>query len=96
IRHTTGIPHSPTGQGLIERTHRVLKDYLNKQKGVETDAQQRLYRALFTLNYLCLMGDREEPTVVVHHQNLKFNNATTLPQFNVKYRDPATGAWLGP
>lgn len=73
VKHTTGIPHSPTRQGLIERTHQVLKDCLNKQKGTETDAQQRLYRTLFTLNYLCLMGDREELPVVVHHQNLKFN-----------------------
>lgn len=60
VKHTTGIPHSPTGQGLIERTHQVLKDYLKKQKGEEKDPQQRLHRALFTLNYLCLMGDREE------------------------------------
>ncbi|KFR06524.1 hypothetical protein N306_05127, partial [Opisthocomus hoazin] len=31
FKHTTGIAHSPTGQGLIERTHHVLKDYLDKQ-----------------------------------------------------------------
>jgi len=31
VKHTTGTAHSPTGQGLIERTHRVLKDYLDKQ-----------------------------------------------------------------
>ncbi|NXD63062.1 POK7 protein, partial [Eolophus roseicapillus] len=23
IRHNTGIPHSPTGQAIIERTHRL-------------------------------------------------------------------------
>jgi len=43
IKHTTGIALSPTGQGLIERTHRVLKDYLDKQRGVETEAQPRLH-----------------------------------------------------
>jgi len=42
VKHTTGIAHSPTGQGLIERTHRVLKDYLDKQRGVETEVQPRL------------------------------------------------------
>ncbi|KFQ22043.1 hypothetical protein N332_12169, partial [Mesitornis unicolor] len=31
INHSTGIPHSPTGQGMVERTHQVLKDYLNRQ-----------------------------------------------------------------
>ncbi|NWW50806.1 IGEB protein, partial [Pedionomus torquatus] len=94
--YVTGIPHSPTGQGLVERTHLVLKEYLNKQEGIETEVQQRLHRVLFTLNYLCLMGDREEPPVVIHHQHLKFNSATTLPHFQVRYRDPATRVWMGP
>ncbi|KFQ68337.1 hypothetical protein N335_01239, partial [Phaethon lepturus] len=31
IKHVTGIPHSPTGQSLVERTHQVIKDYLAKQ-----------------------------------------------------------------
>ncbi|NXA27143.1 IGEB protein, partial [Ibidorhyncha struthersii] len=78
--HVTGIPHSPTGQGLVERTHQVLKDYLSRQKGQETDVQQRLHRVLFTLNFLCLIGDREEPLVIIHHQHLKFNSTTILPQ----------------
>jgi len=42
------------------------------------------------------MGDQEAPPVVVHHQNLKFNSATTLPRFKVIYRDPTTGEWAGP
>ncbi|NXT39529.1 PO113 protein, partial [Pelecanoides urinatrix] len=25
VKHTTGIPYSPTGQGLVERTHQILK-----------------------------------------------------------------------
>lgn len=50
VKHTTGIPHSPTGQGLIERTHQVLKDYLKNQKGEEKDPQETLHQALFTLN----------------------------------------------
>ncbi|KFP45423.1 hypothetical protein N324_04408, partial [Chlamydotis macqueenii] len=29
--HITGIPHSPTGQTIIERSHRILKEQLNKQ-----------------------------------------------------------------
>ncbi|KFP60426.1 hypothetical protein N322_00031, partial [Cariama cristata] len=30
VRHTTGIPHSPTGQAIIERAHQTLKQYLQK------------------------------------------------------------------
>ncbi|PKU39006.1 endogenous retrovirus group k member 18 pol [Limosa lapponica baueri] len=32
IRHITGIPHSPTGQAIVERTHQTLKQLLIKQK----------------------------------------------------------------
>ncbi|NXF74831.1 POK6 protein, partial [Sclerurus mexicanus] len=31
IVHTTGIPHSPQGQAIIERTHKSLKNMLKKQ-----------------------------------------------------------------
>ncbi|NWU26674.1 POK8 protein, partial [Dyaphorophyia castanea] len=31
IRHRTGIPHSPTGQAIIERTHLTLKTVLSRQ-----------------------------------------------------------------
>ncbi|NXC37908.1 IGEB protein, partial [Penelope pileata] len=80
VKHITGIPHSPTGQGIIERAHQTLKGYLAKQKGEQTDAHQRVHKALFTLNYLCLTGDREEPPVVIHHRNIKLGSTSTLPQ----------------
>lgn len=35
ITHKTGIPHSPTGQSIVERTHRTLKRVLEQQKGSE-------------------------------------------------------------
>ncbi|KFZ49448.1 hypothetical protein N321_00073, partial [Antrostomus carolinensis] len=31
VKHITGIPHVPTGQAIIERAHRTLKEYLQKQ-----------------------------------------------------------------
>ncbi|KFP21292.1 hypothetical protein Z169_04666, partial [Egretta garzetta] len=31
ITHKTGIPHSPTGQAIVERVHRTLEDLLAKQ-----------------------------------------------------------------
>ncbi|NXY61027.1 POK19 protein, partial [Callaeas wilsoni] len=96
IKHVTGIPHSPTGQAVIERTHRVLKDYLAKQKTKITDPVQRLHMVLFTLNYLCLTEGREEPPVIIHHSTIKVGRPQSLPNFYVKYRDSKTGMWEGP
>ncbi|KFO92015.1 hypothetical protein N320_02479, partial [Buceros rhinoceros silvestris] len=31
ITHVTGIPNSPTGQGIVERAHRTLKEVLQRQ-----------------------------------------------------------------
>jgi transposase InsO family protein len=30
VKHITGLPYSPQGQGIIERAHRTLKQYLQK------------------------------------------------------------------
>ena len=35
VKHVTGIPHSPTGQAMIERAHRTVKEYLMKEKQEE-------------------------------------------------------------
>ena len=31
----TDIPNSPTGQAVIERSNQIIKDILNKEKGLE-------------------------------------------------------------
>ncbi|KFO62158.1 hypothetical protein N302_15654, partial [Corvus brachyrhynchos] len=31
IRHTTGIPHSPTGQSIVKRAHQTIKRVLDQQ-----------------------------------------------------------------
>ncbi|RMB92385.1 hypothetical protein DUI87_31260 [Hirundo rustica rustica] len=51
VGHKTGIPHSPTGQAVVERAHREIKRVLNQQQLVlKTETPQtRLARALFTL-----------------------------------------------
>lgn len=53
VRHTFGIPHSPTGQAIIERTHHTLKTLLDKQKRGEAEAMphMRLNKALYVLNF---------------------------------------------
>ncbi|RLV63759.1 hypothetical protein DV515_00017944 [Chloebia gouldiae] len=43
VKHTTGIPHSSTGQAIVERANRTLKEYLAKQKqSDEIDVFNRL------------------------------------------------------
>ncbi|RMB96217.1 hypothetical protein DUI87_27279 [Hirundo rustica rustica] len=48
VHHTFGIPHSPTGQAIIERTHQTLKTLLDRQKRGEAVATpyMRLNKAL--------------------------------------------------
>jgi transposase InsO family protein len=49
-----GIPYNPQGQGIIERTHRTIKQMLQKQKGGighSHTPKMRLYLVLYTLNF---------------------------------------------
>ncbi|NXL37728.1 POK7 protein, partial [Glaucidium brasilianum] len=96
IKHITGIPHSPQGQGIVERAHQMIKGMLEKQKGEESDPQMRLNKTLFTLNYLCITGERSEPAVAVHNSCLKLNRHTAIPKMKVKYRDLESGEMKGP
>lgn len=58
IRHVTGIPYNPQGQGIIERANGILKATLIKQKGgigkQFRSPKTHLAIALFTLNFLTL------------------------------------------
>ncbi|NXR66559.1 POK19 protein, partial [Rhadina sibilatrix] len=83
-----GIPHSPTGQAVIEHTHQVSKSYLLKQKGDEKDPHQRLNKVLFTINFLCLTEGREEPPAVIHQWAVKSGRPQSLPGLPVTYGNP--------
>ncbi|NXH20769.1 IGEB protein, partial [Bucco capensis] len=96
ITHVTGIPHSPTGQAIVERAHHTLKSLLLKQKGgvgVLTIPEERLLKAIYTLNFLnCSASDI--PPIAKHFAN---NN---LFQFQEKtpvlVHDLDTGLNKGP
>ncbi|NXC62996.1 POK19 protein, partial [Aleadryas rufinucha] len=71
ISHITGIPHSPTGQALVERAHQTIKRMLLQQKGgaeIGTPAV-RLARALFTINFLNCSDKEPDPLVLRHFHN---------------------------
>ncbi|KAJ7415500.1 hypothetical protein WISP_78065 [Willisornis vidua] len=54
IQHTTGIPHNPTGQAIVERAHQTLKNMLKKQEKSTTSLtpQEKLAKVLYVLNFL--------------------------------------------
>ena len=52
VKH--GLPYNPQGQGIIERTHRTIKEMLYKQKGgigYSRTPKMRLSLVLYTLNF---------------------------------------------
>jgi transposase InsO family protein len=54
VSHTTGLPYNPQGQGIVERTHRNLKELLQKQKeeiAYGRAPKEQLSLALFILNF---------------------------------------------
>ncbi|XP_017585039.1 PREDICTED: endogenous retrovirus group K member 8 Pol protein-like [Corvus brachyrhynchos] len=93
ITHLTGIPHFPTGQAVVERANGTLKRYLAKFKDI-ADPKERVAKALFVLNHLCIFGDEKEPPAIKHREGAMAEKRGT-GSF-VTYRDTATGLWQGP
>ncbi|RMC20008.1 hypothetical protein DUI87_00854 [Hirundo rustica rustica] len=72
VEHKTGIPYSPTGQAIVERTHQNLKRVLSQQHQalkLETP-QNQLSKALFTLNFLNCTFENLNPPIVRHFREL--------------------------
>ncbi|NXM65078.1 POK11 protein, partial [Illadopsis cleaveri] len=97
VKHTTGIPHSSTGQAIVERGNCTLKEYLAKQKqNYDIGVVSRLSKVLFTLNYLCLAEGREEPVVVIHHHIVKEGKSQAITGLYVYHKNMQMGEWQGP
>lgn len=91
----TGIPYNPQGQGIVERAHATLKNYLQKIKKGEYGTmayspQKWLSHALFILNFLIL--DNQGKTAADRH----WHPETKRQQVYVKWKDPLTAQWYGP
>ncbi|RMC10112.1 hypothetical protein DUI87_12910 [Hirundo rustica rustica] len=96
VEHKTGIPHSPTGQAVVERTHRDIKRVLHQQQRVlKTEPPSiRLARALFTINFLnCSFEVLNSPVARHFGSNPQFDAKERPP---VMVKDPETGRTEGP
>ncbi|RMC18007.1 hypothetical protein DUI87_04883 [Hirundo rustica rustica] len=96
VEHKTGIPHSPTGQAIVERTHGTIKRVLHQQQRVlkaETPAV-RLARALFTINFLNCSFEGLNPLIIRHFGVSSLFSIRERPP--VMVRDPESRRMKGP
>ena len=95
IKHTTGIPYNPQGQGIVERAHLSLKTVITKLKGgswypVKGTPRNILNHALFILNFLNLDSHGKSAAD-------RFWHPESQKQFAmVKWKDPLDNSWHGP
>ncbi|KAL6030645.1 hypothetical protein STEG23_032730 [Scotinomys teguina] len=92
VRHVTGLPYNPQGQGIVERANRSLKELLHKQKGGIAEGyppKNRLSLALYTLNFLNL--NDKGVSAASRHSNF-------MPSLysDVKWKDVLNNQWHGP
>ncbi|RMC19272.1 hypothetical protein DUI87_03879 [Hirundo rustica rustica] len=94
--HKTGIPYSPTGQAIVERTHQNLKRVLSQQhQSLKLETPQiQLSKALFTLNFLNCTFENLNPPIVRHFRKNCQLQLKAKPLVMVK--DPATRETEGP
>lgn len=96
IKHVTGIPYNPQGQGIVERAHQTLKNAINKLKSQEIlfphKGNQKLIlaHALFVLSFLTL--DEQGRSAADRH----WHPETRQGYAKALWKDPITGAWNGP
>lgn len=91
IRHHTGIPYNPRGQGIIERAHQTLKNQLQKQSQPNYPPSIQLVLALTTLNVFNIYKSSQAPPIVLH-----WSRPPAIPPILVKWKDPLDETWKGP
>lgn len=95
IKHITGIPYNPQGQGIVERAHQTLKNTLSCLKNnplvyTTISPHNQLSHALFVINFLTLDSHGRSAADWLWHP--KTNELQVL----VKWKDPLTFTWKGP
>lgn len=86
VFHITAIPHSPTGQAIIERTHATLKTLLLQQEEgmLRETPQNHLAKALNVYNFY---GDNPITPIVKHITATK-ECIDTVEKAQVLLKDP--------
>ena len=92
IEHSTGIPYNPQGQAIVERSHQILKNQIEKITSTEKyySPHHTLQHALFVINYLNIGHDQ------LNNMERHWKCPTLIPQVFVKWKDLTTGLWKGP
>lgn len=94
VDHVFGIPHSPTGQAIVERAHKNLKHMLEKQRRGNMPPQEQLDNATYTLNFLNCSVDHLASTAREQH-SVSGTRLTHKPK--VWFQDPLDyNQWKGP
>ncbi|MGE9714896.1 DDE-type integrase/transposase/recombinase [Escherichia coli] len=88
IKHAIGIPHNPTGQAVVERSNRTLKEMLNKQAWKTKPPKHRLHNALLTLNFL--NANEKGQTATERHWTMEKTAELNQP---VYFKDVLTSTW---
>ncbi|RMC03655.1 hypothetical protein DUI87_19832 [Hirundo rustica rustica] len=98
VSHNFGIPHSPTGQAIVERNHGTLKRVLQKRKrGMQGETpHSRLAKALYTINHLTVPQNSNNPVILNHHLSLQASDGVHQPRAKVRVRNLVTKQWEGP
>ncbi|NXC04262.1 IGEB protein, partial [Orthonyx spaldingii] len=96
VRHFTGIPHSPTGQAMVERAHQNIKRVLDQQRGGTElySPIERLCKALFTINFLNCSMSEPTPPILWHFSNSA--RAKLEEKLPVLIKDPESHQIKGP
>ncbi|RMC21349.1 hypothetical protein DUI87_02211 [Hirundo rustica rustica] len=96
VEYKTGIPHSPTGQAVVERAHQTLKQVLARQSSttVWMSPHKKLCKAMFTINFLNCSFENMSPPVVRHFNSSNQFKLSQRPP--VMIRDPETWETKGP
>ncbi|RMB97462.1 hypothetical protein DUI87_26073 [Hirundo rustica rustica] len=89
VSHNFGIPHSPTGQAIVERNHGTLKHVLQKQKwGMQSETpHSRLAKALYTINHLTVPQNSNIPVILNHHLSLQASDGEQQPRAKVRVQN---------
>ncbi|RMC21829.1 hypothetical protein DUI87_02699 [Hirundo rustica rustica] len=98
VSYNFGIPHSTTGQAIVERNHGTLKHVLQKQKrGMQGETpHSRLAKALYTINHLTVPQNSNNPVILNHHLSLQASDGEQQPRAKVRVRNLVTKQWEGP